>query len=338
MLKSRFAFFLIAASITLFSGCGGGGGGGGGGASTPPAGLLGIDTSNAPAVAGTVAGASASTTNLGPTGPAVIGGVSIDGGATSTGLVQLAVWQLTEISTLPPQPANMIGAAMMSGSKACTGGGSFAYQFNDADLNGVLSIRETLSITFNNCAMTAGGAPGNGGFTVVLNSVTGTPGTGAWSGSITMTFSNMTLSGTSVSGDMTFKLSSTNSSDIGGVLSGSSISVTNATGKVDTLSGYNFTLGYNKSTTAYTLDATGTVSRSDLGGTVSFSTPSTLAGKFSNRPDNPVSGVFLVTGANNSKLRMTAIDNSYVKLEVDANGDGTYEFATTKTWAEISAL
>ncbi|MBI3903996.1 MAG: hypothetical protein HY306_13810 [Nitrosomonadales bacterium] len=270
-------------------------------------------------------------------GTSILGGASINGAAANIGLVQFVNWQLIELSKLHPQTANIIGAANMSGFQACPGGGSFSYHFNDANNNGTLSIGETFYATLNNCIMT-GGAPVNGSFSLVLSSATGTPGIGAWSASLTMTFSNFASSGESITGDMTFSISTNNSSDMNEVLSGSSFSVTNSTGKVATLSGYNYDMAYNQSTLAYTFNATGTVSRSDLGGAVSFNTPSPLVGNFSNNPDNPVSGVFLVTGANNSKLRMTAIDNISVQLEVDADGNGTYETSTTKTWAGIAAL
>lgn len=317
------------------NGCGGGGGGGSS-TSTIGAAQIAINNTNAPSVGGAVAGASKSSTNLSTTGSSLIGGVSVNGG-TNTGLVQFAEWQLSELSKLSSQPANLIGAVVVSGSQSCSGGGSFSYNYNDADNNGILSIGETLSITFGNCIISAG-APVSGSMTLVLSSKTGTPGVGAWSGNLTMTFSNLTMSGEHLTGDVIINLSTSNSSNINATLSGSSLSVTNSIGKVTILSGYNLTVAYDKTTNAYTIGASGTVNRSDLGGTVSFNTSLTLAGSFNNIPDNPVSGVLLVTGANNSKLRLTAVDNNFVELAVDANGDGTYETTSTTTWAAIDAL
>ena len=43
----------------------------------------------------------------------------------------------------------------------------------------------------------------------------------------------------------------------------------------------------------------------------------------------------LAAGANGSKLRMTVQSASSVLLELDANGDGSYETRTTHTWADL---
>ncbi len=40
----------------------------------------------------------------------------------------------------------------------------------------------------------------------------------------------------------------------------------------------------------------------------------------------------LISGAANSKLKVTALPGSQVKLELDANGDDVYEGSTTLNW------
>jgi hypothetical protein len=49
----------------------------------------------------------------------------------------------------------------------------------------------------------------------------------------------------------------------------------------------------------------------------------------------PSSGQITVTGNQNSKIRLTALSNSQARLELDANGDGTYEGSQTISWASL---
>lgn len=340
MFNKKLAVISFVLSIPFLGGCGGGGGGGGDAVSTPTtssAAQISIDSANAPSVGGAVAGATTSTTSLGPVGGSVMAGVALSGGTTpSPGLVKLAVWQLTQLSTLPPQTVGLMGAAMVASSQACSGSGNFSYSYSDADNNGSLSIGEAFSVTFNSCMME--GAPANGTMTLLLSSAAGTPGTGAWNATMTMTFSDFTVSAEHLTGDISMQLSANGSSDISATISGSSLGFTNSAGKVSTMTGYSFSMAYNDITKAYTSGGSGTLTRSDLGGAVSFNTSSVFAGNFANNPDNPMSGTLYIGGANNSKLRLTAIDNIYVELAVDANGDGAYETTATTTWAAISDL
>ncbi len=46
----------------------------------------------------------------------------------------------------------------------------------------------------------------------------------------------------------------------------------------------------------------------------------------------PSSGVLLISGANDSKVRLTALSSTQASVELDANGDGTYEGNTTVNW------
>ncbi len=48
-----------------------------------------------------------------------------------------------------------------------------------------------------------------------------------------------------------------------------------------------------------------------------------------------LSGQLLLTGTNNSQVRLTVQSANTVLLELDTDGDGTYETQTTKPWAEL---
>ena len=49
----------------------------------------------------------------------------------------------------------------------------------------------------------------------------------------------------------------------------------------------------------------------------------------------PSSGQIVVTGAAGTHLRVTALDATRVQLELDANGDGTYEASVVLPWSSI---
>jgi len=49
----------------------------------------------------------------------------------------------------------------------------------------------------------------------------------------------------------------------------------------------------------------------------------------------PSSGQILATGAAQSKMRLTAQSATTVLIEVDANGDGTFETMMTKPWSDL---
>jgi hypothetical protein len=67
--------------------------------------------------------------------------------------------------------------------------------------------------------------------------------------------------------------------------------------------------------------------------TISFATSSPFVTYPVNR--YPSSGVLLITGAANSKLKLTAISSSQVVEDLDANGDGIYEESSTVAWSSL---
>lgn len=49
----------------------------------------------------------------------------------------------------------------------------------------------------------------------------------------------------------------------------------------------------------------------------------------------PSSGLMIFTGANNKSARLTVLDSTNVLLEVDSDGNGTYEFSQVLPWGSI---
>ena len=84
-----------------------------------------------------------------------------------------------------------------------------------------------------------------------------------------------------------------------------------------------------------------TVSSTALNGSVTVITSTPFQGLASAR--HPSTGVAVATGKNNSKVRVTVHssdpnDPGAVQIEVDADGDGTYESSTLYPWSTLDAL
>lgn len=83
----------------------------------------------------------------------------------------------------------------------------------------------------------------------------------------------------------------------------------------------------------FTLNTSGTLDSSALPGTVAYSTPVDLQGIDA---DFPSSGEFLIT-ALDSSLRIIALDNVNVRIEIDSNGDGVVDETIDTTWALLTS-
>ena len=106
-------------------------------------------------------------------------------------------------------------------------------------------------------------------------------------------------------------------------------------GMSETLSNYvsNQTVDSGLQPLPYTLSAAGTLDSTELDGVIQYSTPVTFAGEGF---DYPSSGSMLIQGLD-SAARLTAVDNVNVTIEIDVDGDGTYDETLELTWAELLA-
>jgi len=87
-------------------------------------------------------------------------------------------------------------------------------------------------------------------------------------------------------------------------------------------------------TLPFTLDASGTLNNSQLSGVIDYNTdpllPFTGFGL-----DFPSSGVLFINGVGSS-ARLTAVDNVNVIIDIDNDGDGSYDEMINTTWAAIT--
>jgi hypothetical protein len=251
----------------------------------------------------------------------------------------------TELDNMPLYLANAkadssLTGAMSSQTDTCSVSGSTTITVSDADNNGVVSVGDSATFVENNC--NNGKGVFTGSWSLTYSSVNGTYGTAPYSTGLAISFKGfaittpqLTLSKT---GSLSLSADVVNTNSITQTLSAPSltVSITYAGGaaQTNTLSSYqasstksaDTTYGYLRS---YTVSGTVTSSvLSSLPVTFSTSTPVVTRGTDA----YPASGVFLVTGANNAKLKLTAVSNSQVLQELDANGDGTFESSSTVFW------
>jgi len=101
----------------------------------------------------------------------------------------------------------------------------------------------------------------------------------------------------------------------------------NVTGKTDWID--NFTINVTEGTGYVTATLSGKIYLHDYGFVV-ISTPTPFY--FIAGDSYPSSGTMIVTGASDGRARLTVSDSTSYTVDVDANGDGTYETSSSHTW------
>lgn len=135
-------------------------------------------------------------------------------------------------------------------------------------------------------------------------------------------------------GTVTVALDTTMLPAVAASISGSSLTTDSNTSS-ETLSNFQTvqTVDAGLQPAPYTLDSSGTLDSSDLPGVVSYSTPVSFQGfDF----DFPSSGEFLVR-AENSSVRLVAVDNVNVRIEIDSDGDDVVDESIDTTWAALTS-
>lgn len=135
-------------------------------------------------------------------------------------------------------------------------------------------------------------------------------------------------------GDFTLTLDSLNFPVIALSLAGSELQF-GAAGEVITLTDFDHFLEVDAGVFPDTklAEILGRLDSQTLGGTVDYETivPLQAIGD-----DDPYTGELLITGADDSTVRVVIIDSANVTLEIDANGDGVVDEYVDTTWAALN--
>lgn len=318
----------LALSVTA---CGGGGGGGG---ATPPPTSAALTSSNQ-----TIAAEDATSAAFLPliTSQTIVGAAATDEKA-------LFVFANKQLDRLPAyiqnaRAASAVAGAVASESYACTYGGTLQVTVNDADDNGIVSAGDSFTLTLSNCQEAEGTL--NGSLGLSFDGLTGTYGTMPYGATATMSFGNLSLAGsqfsTSINGSLTAGFTRSSTYAFTESLSTPSLTVTGTYGGVSrtrSLTNYAASATGTPDTTyghVTSYSASGTLSSTGLASQViGISTPTAFVARGSDQ--YPSTGVLLISGANNSSVRVTALSNTQCAIALDENGDGTYEGDTTVNW------
>jgi hypothetical protein len=130
-------------------------------------------------------------------------------------------------------------------------------------------------------------------------------------------------------GDASINLDTMNIPFVAASVAGTSLTQTSNAG-TESLAGYRSdqTVDGNQDPPPFTMEASGTLDSSALGGSVDYATQTPFAGYV---PGYPSEGVLLVEGAG-STARLVVIDDNNVRVEIDANADGVVDATFDLTW------
>ncbi|MGI9233722.1 MAG: hypothetical protein ACR2RD_08845 [Woeseiaceae bacterium] len=321
----RSSHVLTVSAFSLLAACGGGGGGGITTASPDP--TLSIDANNAILVARVSYESALASGGLGAlTGDGLVIG-SVPGGVNKLDAAVAAAAKTGVGQAHVPIPAETTPCAM-SGTVTVSG------EIADP-ITPTLSPGDFFEIDYDACDEGLGDVI-DGVMRLDINSFSGDFLNDLFNMTATMTLTMFQVTtGQDVSsshGDATVTLNTLNSPAVSTSLSGNSMRIdANATSEL--MTNYTSTIDVNggQVPSPFTMASSGTLDSTRLSGVISYSTPVDFQGFDA---DYPSSGEFLVSGGS-STLRLIAIDNINVTIELDTNGDGTVDETIQTTWADM---
>ena len=249
------------------------------------------------------------------------------------GQARLAGWTLAE-------SGRMTAAVSEPEIIPCTTG-QMVLTVDDADDNAALSVGDKATVVMEDCQDEDLGGTVTGSITIKIQQVSGdivalTP---PVSLGVTARFADFVIADEDTSLTINGDMAITGASDDGIVftssISGDSLTAVETGAGVDSrvLRDYAFTLTSDAGAGQHTLGGHGDFRTEALGGSVHFETTTPY---IELETENfPHVGVMAVTGAGGSRLTITVLSVTQVRLDTDEDGDGTTDATATVLWQTL---
>jgi hypothetical protein len=335
----------LAVTSVLVVGCGGGSGGGSapGSTSTPVAAPAALTSANYLAASQEALSSSdflSTTTGL-ATGAQV---------SDPQVLIRFGQTQFPKLSHwLANAPVQAVGA-VVNQTESCAGGGKLTISVDDINGNQRPDVGESVSITATGCSFE--GNILNGELIMTLNSLTGNPNSYPYAMTANLQFNDLVAESPSArdvgNGNLAVSIDARFTFDESKSLSTSNFTVAGTYSGVAhsrklTNYAYFYELTPKFANFPLTTTVKGTLTSSAFGSkSITLETPVPFVRVNPQNPHMvpdpqtyPSSGQMLITGAAGSKVRLTATNATTVLIELDADGNGSYETSTSKPWSEM---
>jgi hypothetical protein len=333
---------LIASGLLVA--CGGGGGGGTAAPSTPQAVV--ITQGNAKPVAANALN-SVQNTSATQSGAGVVTGVQVDAvnAPVQSNLIVISQAARMSVEMASAHAATLPVGIVINDTFACALGGSLTVSGSIASTNG-LSAGDSLNVTYNACRMNSDGTDATLSGGLAINIVSGSLMSIPAQVVLATTANNLSVQsgGSTVvtSGDARMDIAVASSTSVAVTATGAAITsriTTTAGAFTTTFRNYTQRVSVNGITISGSLSAsveTDSTRVGSAGGSYTITTPTAVVWNASTGA--VTAGVVKVVGAANSQLVATIGSNGAVALQVDANGDGTFEATSSSSIAELRTL
>lgn len=339
--RAALAALLLLPAFSLVA-CGGGGGGGGGssgfgGGGTITAAAIVVTNGNSQALAAEAVEVSSDTDAA--AGSAFVTGVQVSGSDPIQPML------LARAGRTLAGKASTTGtlATGASATQSCGGGGSITFDVTSSG-SGIPAAGDSYSFLASNCVETDGTTSMvmNGRLTISVLSGSYDPASTVYPKSITMRMvtTNFSVSGggeTEVfNGDLTMALTETSATSASVVLTSSSLASTIGSHHVLVVN-YSLSVTENSSGSTLSISTSVQTDNTRLGSTAVSYTVATVTPITVSSAGVVTAGSIKVTGAN-SALLLTVTGPDTFSVQVDGNGDGTYESTSSVTRSQLQAL
>lgn len=336
-MKARFIPWPIAGGLLVLAGCGGGGGGSTvGGPSPPPDELVEISAANAKTVTADVMQSALEGGNFATL--ADPSSTTIDSLSTKTSPLysKVSASQVDRDAALVKQSAPISSEAPIGpATEPCDFGGTITIS-GDVASQETLTAGDRLSMAFDQCD--DGTTVVDGTFSMTIQTFSGSLETGAFSLSVTVGLDSLATDSAAgavaIDGDATLTIDTSAPPQLAIRVSSGSLAI-DVNGTSHTVSDYLLIQSVDTQNGDYSMEVSGAVSSSKFEGEAIYETVETFVGLAG---AHPYVGELLISGAGGATIRAVALDDAFVRLTVDTDGDGAADFTEDVAWEELIAL